>query len=77
MAAWCGLRFGELAALRKNRIDLDTETVMVAESASVLAGGVRHVGPPKPDAGRRTVAIPATYGSGASTPSRTLLRGWS
>ena len=45
MAAWCGLRFGELAALRKNRIDLDTETVMVAESASVLAGGVRHVGP--------------------------------
>ena len=58
MAAWCGLRFGELAALRKNRIDLDTETVMVAESVSVLAGGVRHVGPPKSDAGRRTVAIP-------------------
>ena len=25
MAAWCGLRFGELA-LRKSRIDLDTET---------------------------------------------------
>lgn len=45
MAAWCGLRFGELAALRKSRIDLDTETVMVAESVSVLAGGVRHVGP--------------------------------
>ena len=58
MAAWCGLRFGELAALRKNRIDLDTETVMVAESVSVLAGGVRHVGPPKSDAGRRAVAIP-------------------
>ena len=58
MAAWCGLRFGDLAALRKNRIDLDTETVMVAESASVLAGGVRHVGPPKSDAGSRTVAIP-------------------
>jgi integrase len=47
MAARCGLRFGELAALRKSRIDLDTETVMVAESVSVLAGGVRHVGPPK------------------------------
>src|SRR5215203_6236929 len=27
MAAWCGLRFGELAALRQSRIDLDTETV--------------------------------------------------
>ena len=58
MAAWCGLRFGELAALRKSRIDLDTETVMVAESVSVLAGGVRHVGPPKSDASRRAVAIP-------------------
>jgi hypothetical protein len=23
MAAWCGLRFGELAALRKNRIDIE------------------------------------------------------
>jgi integrase len=57
MAAWCGLRFGELAALRKSRIDLDTETVMVAESVSVLAGGVRHVGPPKSDAGRRAVAL--------------------
>ena len=22
MAAWCGLRFGELAALRRDRIDL-------------------------------------------------------
>jgi integrase len=30
----------------------------VAESASVLAGGLRHVGPPKSDAGRRAVAIP-------------------
>jgi integrase len=58
MAAWCGLRFGELAALRKNRIDLDLGMVTVAESASVLAGGLRHVGPPKSDAGRRTVAIP-------------------
>ena len=58
MAAWCGLRFGELAALRKNRIDLDTETVMVAESASVLAGGSAPRRSPKSDAGCRTVAIP-------------------
>jgi hypothetical protein len=53
-----GCASGESAALRKNRIDLDTEIVMVAESVSVLAGGVRHVGPPKSDAGRRAVAIP-------------------
>jgi len=57
MAAWCGLRFGELAALRKNRIDIQGGTVTVMESAAVLAGGVRHVGPPKSDAGRRAVAI--------------------
>jgi integrase len=47
MAAWCGLRFGELAALRKSRIDLDTETVMVAESVAVLAGGSAPRRPPK------------------------------
>ena len=47
MAAWCGLRFGELAALRKSRIDLDTEIVMVAESVSVLAGGSAPRRPPK------------------------------
>jgi integrase len=58
LAAWCGLRFGELAALRKNRIDIQSGTVSVVESAAVLAGGVRYVGPPKSDAGRREVAIP-------------------
>jgi integrase len=58
MAAWCGLRFGELAALRKDRIDIRSGTVSVVESAAVLAGGVRYVGPPKSDAGRREVAIP-------------------
>jgi integrase len=38
MAAWCGLRFGELAALRKNRIDIEGGTVSVTESAAVLSG---------------------------------------
>ena len=59
LAAFCGLRFGELAALTLGRLDLLHGTVTVAESVSELAGGVRHVGPPKSDAGRRTVAIPA------------------
>jgi hypothetical protein len=58
MTAWWGLRFGELAAQRKNRIDTQGGTVTVMESAAVLAGGVRHVGPPKSDAGRRVIAIP-------------------
>lgn len=59
LAAFCGLRFGELAALTLVRLDLLHGTVAVAESVSELAGGVRHVGPPKSEAGRRTVAIPA------------------
>lgn len=59
LAAFCGLRFGELAAMTLGRLDLLHGTVTVAESVSELAGGVRHVGPPKSEAGRRTVAIPA------------------
>ena len=38
MAACVGLRFGELAALRKNRIDIEGGTVSVTESAAVLTG---------------------------------------
>ncbi len=58
LAAFAGLRFGELAALRKTRVDLVHGTVAVVEAISDLRGGVRHVGPPKSEAGRRTVAIP-------------------
>ena len=58
LAAWCGLRFGEIAALRKHRLDLDAGTVLVTEAASNLQNGTRITGPPKTEAGRRTVAIP-------------------
>lgn len=58
MAAWCGLRFGELAALRRDRIDLLHGKVRVAEMVTELASGERFAGPPKTSAGRRTVAIP-------------------
>jgi integrase len=58
LAAFCGLRFGELAALTVGRLDLLHGTVSVAASASELTRGVRHVGPPKSVAGRRTIAIP-------------------
>lgn len=58
LAAWAGLRFGELAGLRRSRLDLDAGVVTVAEAVSYLPEGVRHVGPPKSEAGRRTVAIP-------------------
>ena len=58
MAAWCGLRFGELAALRRERVDLMHSKVRVSETVTELASGERFAGPPKTEAGRRTVAIP-------------------
>jgi integrase len=60
VAAYCGLRFGELAALTRANLDTlhDPATVTVAASIAELPGGVRHIGPPKSAAGRRTVAIP-------------------
>jgi integrase len=57
LSAWCGLRFGEATELRRSDIDLDAEKVYV-ERAVVRAEGKFIVGPPKSDAGIRTVAIP-------------------
>ena len=55
-----GLRFGELAALTRGDIDLRTGTVSVNETVTTLQSGERFPGPPKSEAGRRSVAIPST-----------------
>ena len=57
-AAWTGLRFGELAALRRPAVDLPARSLHVRASAGWLADGRRVEGPPKSRAGRRTVALP-------------------
>src|SRR5919201_1153371 len=57
VGAYGGLRIGELAGLRRHRVDLLRGTVRVAEIV-VEVEGVLHVGPPKTRAGRRTVALP-------------------
>jgi len=59
LAAWCGLRFGELAGLRRARVDLLHRTVSIEENAVELSSGRTIFGPPKTDAGRRIVSIPA------------------
>jgi integrase len=59
LAAFCSLRFGELAALTRADVDIEEATVTVRVSVSDLPGGVRHLGPPKSDAGRRVVTMPA------------------
>jgi integrase len=57
VAAYTGLRAGELMALRRSRIDLLHRTITVVEQVQSMAG--RHiVSAPKTAAGRRSVAVP-------------------
>jgi integrase len=57
LAAYCSLRFGELAGLRR-RVNVLHRTITVEEQAIELSGGSVVFGPPKTEAGRRTVALP-------------------
>jgi integrase len=57
VAAYGGLRVGELAGLRRSRVDLLRGTVEVTEIVTEV-GGVLRFGPPKTRAGRRTVGLP-------------------
>ena len=57
LAAWCGLRFGELAELRVK--DVDTrQGVLKVRRGVVRAGGKTIVTTPKSGAGVRDVAVP-------------------
>lgn len=57
LSAWCGLRFGEVAELRRADIDLARAELHVRR-AVVYVDGKPVVGEPKSRAGVRTVAIP-------------------
>jgi len=57
-AAFAGLRWGELAGLRRRRVDLLRKTITVAEQVTEVNGHLT-TGPPKTEAGLRTVALPA------------------
>lgn len=57
LAAWCGLRFGELAALERRHVDLLHARVTV-EQALAEVSGTLVVKAPKSAAGRRVVSIP-------------------
>lgn len=57
VAGLCGLRFGEAVALRRRDVDLEGGIIHVTRTA-VRSGGTKTTGPPKTDAGRRTVAMP-------------------
>jgi integrase len=57
LAAWCALRFGELAELRRKDVDLRNGIIRVRRGV-VRVEGRTLVGTPKTDAGTRDVAIP-------------------
>jgi integrase len=57
LAAWCGLRFGEITELRRKDIEVKNGIVKVRR-AVVRVDGEFIVGTPKSDAGTRDVNIP-------------------
>jgi integrase len=58
LATFASLRWGEVAALRREDLDVDTGTVSVRRQHVELDKGGLLVAPPKSRAGLRTVAIP-------------------
>ncbi len=58
LAAWCGLRFGEIAELRRRDIDVKTAQLHISRAVTHVAGQPPIVGPPKSQAGIRDVTIP-------------------
>ncbi|MFE7772866.1 tyrosine-type recombinase/integrase [Streptomyces sp. NPDC057445] len=59
LAAFTGLRWGELIGLRRRDLDFDAGALRVRRNVAELHSGKRLVKEPKSDAGKRTVAIPA------------------
>lgn len=57
LAAWCGLRFGELGELRRKDVDVEAGVLRVRRGV-VLVEGKPVVGTPKSAAGIRDVAVP-------------------
>jgi integrase len=59
LAVFGSLRWGELAALRRHHIDLRSGTLHVEVSVTELTDGSLVTGPPKSEAGKRIVTLPA------------------
>ena len=57
-AGLAGLRQGELLALRRSDVDLDSGVIHVRRKRQQLDSGEVIEGPPKSEVGRRTVALP-------------------
>jgi integrase len=60
LAVFGSMRWGELTALRRHDIDLEEGTVRVVRQVTELSGGQLVPGPPKSEAGKRLIVLPAT-----------------
>ncbi|MGI8394278.1 tyrosine-type recombinase/integrase [Leucobacter sp. W1038] len=58
LAAWSGLRFGELFALSRAHVNLDSGTVRVERALIAVPGQPVKFGKPKTQSSRRTVHLP-------------------
>ncbi|MFE7709728.1 tyrosine-type recombinase/integrase [Streptomyces sp. NPDC057486] len=67
LAAFTGLRWGELIGLSRRDIDLNSGTLRVRRNVAELHSGKQLVKEPKSTAGKRTVAIPAVIVSDLAT----------
>jgi integrase len=59
LAAFVGLRKGEMLGMRRADLDLDASLATVEQQRQLSRNGAHLVGPPKTDAGRRAVSIPS------------------
>jgi integrase len=60
LGAYGGLRIGEMAGLRRGRVDLDHGMVEVVEIVTEVSGYL-HFGPPKTRAGDRRIGLPGSW----------------
>lgn len=63
LAGWCAMRFGELAELRRDDVDIERGRVTIRRAVATVKADDEHpdgrvIGDPKSQAGRRKVAIP-------------------
>ena len=58
LAGFVGLRLGEVLGLQRRDIDLDDGVIVIERQLLELKDASHLIGPPKSDAGRRTLALP-------------------
>jgi integrase len=58
LAVWCHLRRGEILGLQRKDVDLTQARLMVRRSWCVMSNGTSTLGPPKSEAGTRSIEIP-------------------